>query len=200
MGGFIVTTTVKLKDQTEVLIRPMTMDDSERSLAFFRALPEEDRACLRRDVTRPEIIQERLGEMEQGTAKRLVALAGDEIVADGALELTRHGWEKHIGELRLIVARPYQHKGLGVLMARALHDLAVSEQIEEIVVKTTRSQITAVKIFRKLGFHEELLLRNYVRDSHGRKQDLVLMRCKVQDLVRQLDDYLSELDLHGRRT
>ena len=193
-------TTVRLKDQTEVLIRPMTQDDAAKSLAFFRALPEEDRACLRRDVTRPELIEERLREMEQGRAKRLVAIAGDEIVADGALEITPYGWEKHIGELRLIVARPYQKRGLGVFMARALLDLAATEQIEELVVKMMRSQAPAQSIFRRLGFHEELLLRDYVRDGHGRKQDLVLMRSKLQELIEELDDYLAELDDHARRS
>lgn len=192
--------TVRLKDQTEVLIRPMALDDAERSLAFFCALPEEDRACLRRDVTQPEIVQERLREMEQGKARRLVAIADDEIVADGALELTPFGWEKHIGELRLIVARPYQKRGLGVHMARALHDLAAKEQIEEVVVKMMRSQAPAQNIFRRLGFHEELLLRDYVRDGHGRKQDLVLMRSKLKDLMEELDEYLAELDDHARRS
>jgi len=195
-----MSTTVKLKDQTEVVIRPMTAEDADRSLAFFRALPEEDLECLRRDVTRPEVVQERLREMEQGTAKRIVAVAGDEIVADGALELTHFGWEKHVGELRLIIAPPYRHKGLGMLMARTLHDLAVNHGIEEVVVKMMRSQGEPQSIFRKLGFHEEILLRDYLRDRHGRKQDLVLMRCKLRDLMEELDDYFAELDDIARRS
>ena len=80
-----MTKTVKLKDQTEVLIRTMTPDDFSKSLAFFRALPEEDRIFLRRDVTKPEVIKERIREIEEGSAKRLLALVDDEIVADGAL-------------------------------------------------------------------------------------------------------------------
>ena len=71
------TKTVKLKDQTEVLIRAMTRDDLERSLAFFGALPEEDRACLRRDVTKLEVIQQRIRELEESSVKRLVAIVDD---------------------------------------------------------------------------------------------------------------------------
>ena len=105
------TKTVTLKDQTQVLVRPMRSDDLERSLAFFRALPEEDRLPLRRDVTTPEVAQERMREIEEGSARRLVALVGDEIVADGTLDLAHYGWERHVGEMRLIVAVPISAKG-----------------------------------------------------------------------------------------
>ena len=77
------TESLKLRDGTEVLIRPMTTGDLEKSHAFFVALPEEDRICLRRDVTKLSVIQQRIQEMQDGIVKRLIALANDEIVADG---------------------------------------------------------------------------------------------------------------------
>jgi L-amino acid N-acyltransferase YncA len=180
-----VTNAAKLKDGTEVVIRPMTKDDLDRSLAFFRALPKEDRACLRRDVTKREIAEERVHEMEVGAVRRLVALIGDEIVADGALELSRSGWEHHVGELRIIVARTCQRKGLGVLMASALYELAASEDLEEIVVKMIESQAAARSIFSRLGFREEAVLYNFVRDTAGVRRNLVLMRCELEKLWRE---------------
>ncbi len=191
--------TVKLKDRSEVLIRPMRADDLEKSLAFFRALPEEDRACLRRDVTKPEVVQERIREMEEGSVKRLVAVAGDEIVADGALELAAYGWEQHVAEIRLIVARKCQRNGLGMLMARALYEVASEMGIEQIVVRMMASQGAARNIFRKLGFREEALLRDYARDCQGKKQDLVLMRCELEDLWRQLEELIYESDVRAFR-
>ena len=139
--------TVVLKDGKEVLIRAMKREDLERSLTFFRALPEEDRLSLRRDLTIREVIEERIREMEQGTVKRLVAVADETIVADGALEFSHLGWERHVAELRLVVAAPYQRKGLGMLMAGALYDFGVSAGIEEIVVKMMASQTAALRIF-----------------------------------------------------
>jgi len=175
----------RLKDGTGVQIRPMTEKDMQASLAFFRALPEEDRECLRRDVTRPEVIEERIHEMAVGSVRRLVAVANGEIVADGSLELSRSGWERHVGELRIIVARTFQRKGLGMAMANALYDLAASEDLEEIVVKMIESQAAARSIFQRLGFREETVLRNYVKDSRGTKRNLVLMRCELEDLSRE---------------
>ena len=188
--------TVKLKDDKEVLIRAMKREDLEVSLVFFRALSEEDRLSLRRDLTTRERIEERLREMEEGTVKRLVAVAGETIVADGALELSHFGWERHIAELRLIVATPYQHKGLGMLMAGALYDVAASAGIEEIVVKMASTQTDALRIFQKLGFRQEAVLRHYVKDMKGNRKDLVLMRCPLQDLWQKYEDLVHETDIH----
>lgn len=186
--------TVKLKDQTEVIIRPMTADDLDRTLAFFLALPEEDRAYLRVDVTNRQVVKQRIQEIQSGRVKRLVAVAGDEIVADGSIELSREEWKRHAGELRLIVAHPFQRKGLGVVMARELYGLAAAAKVEEIVVKMMRPQIAAISIFRKLGFHEEVLLPHYVRDLTGRKQDLVIMRCDLEALWREMEDFQGDFD------
>jgi L-amino acid N-acyltransferase YncA len=185
---------VKLKDNQEVLIRPMKREDLEESLAFFRALSEEDRLSLRRDSTTREVIEERIREMEKGAANRLVAVADKTIVADGALGLSRFGWERHLAELRLIVATPYQRKGLGMLMAGALYDLAASAGIEEIVVRMMASQTAALRIFHKLGFHDEVVLRDYVKDMKGARKDLVLMRCRLEDLWQKYEDFVHETD------
>ena len=97
---------VKLKDGTGVLIRELSKDDVDRSFAFFEALPEEDRAYLRVDVTKRELVRQRIYTMESTGIHRLVAVVDDQIVADGALELQSLGWKEHMAELRLIVARP----------------------------------------------------------------------------------------------
>ncbi len=184
----------KLKDGTEITIRQMREDDIEKSFAFFQSLPDEDRAYLRVDVTKHWVVEERIRAMEAGGVKRLIALHNDEIVADGALELPGYGWERHVGEFRLIVARPYQRKGLGMLMASELYMLAVQEKVEEIVVRMMRPQVAARGIFRKLGFHEEILLPDYVKDIKGRKQDLILMRCNLEGMWQELEHYISSFD------
>ncbi len=190
---------VKLKDQTEVLIREMTQQDLDRSLSFFAALPAEDRAYLRRDVTQREVVERRTREIDTGAAIRLVALVEDRIVADGSLELSGEAWKRHVGELRLIVARDYQRKGLGILMARELYGLAAGARVEEIIVKMMRPQKAARSIFSKLGFREEAVLPDYVKDLGGRKQDLILMRCDLEALWSEMEDFLASGDWQRTR-
>lgn len=189
---------VHLKDGTEVLIRPLTKDDLDKSFAFFQELPEEDRRYLRGDVTKRENVERRIRQMDSGKVRRLVALVNDEIVADGALELTGREWAAHVGELRLIVARHYQRKGLGMLMANELYALAAAEKLEEVLVRMMRPQVAARTIFRKLGFREEVMLPDQVKDRSGSSQDLILMRCDLEAMWRELETFFAESD--WRRT
>jgi L-amino acid N-acyltransferase YncA len=190
---------VTLRDGTLARIRPMTENDLERSLAFFQSLPKEDTFFLRIDVTKRPLVEKRIRDIATGRVKRLVAVVDDQIVADGALELAGHGWSEHVGELRLIVGREYQRKGLGMLMARELYHLAVAEKVEEIVVRMMRPQHGAQRIFRRLGFHDQTLLPEYVKDREGKLQDLVLMRCNLATLWRELEDYFADSDWQRTR-
>jgi ribosomal protein S18 acetylase RimI-like enzyme len=191
--------TLTLKDGGEVIVRPMRADDVDRSFAFFQALPAEDRRYLRVDVTRREVVEKRIRDVEAGIVKRLVALVNDEIVADASLELAGHEWTSHVGEIRLIVARPFQRRGLGMLMARELYGLAAELQVEQILVSMMRPQTSARRIFRKLGFHEEVILPDYVKDRGGRTQDLIMMRCDLEAAWRDLEDFFSHSDWQRTR-
>jgi ribosomal protein S18 acetylase RimI-like enzyme len=190
---------MQLKDGREVLIREMREEDHDRSLGFFQELPDEVRNYLRGDVKRPGFIEDRLRDMKLGRVRRIVALAGDRIVGDGALELAGHGWEKHVGELRLIIAKDYQRQGLGTMMARELYGIANEENMEEIVVSMMRDQEVVRNLFKRFGFHDEVLLPGFVKDVDGKKHDLSLMRCKLAELWEKLEEHLTMSDWESRR-
>jgi len=190
---------VRLKDGTEVVIRDLVPNDLELSLSFFRSLPPEDRIYLRNDVTKRKVIQDRILIMTMDRIKRLVAVADDQIVADGSLESEGYAWKDHIAELRLIVARPYQRRSLGMLLARELYLLATNKKVEEILAKIMRPQVAALKIVERLGFREQTVLPDYVRDVDGQKHDLIIMRCKLQVLMNELEEYFTLSDWQRSR-
>jgi ribosomal protein S18 acetylase RimI-like enzyme len=183
-----------LKDGTEIIIRELHANDLDKLMKFYSALPPEDRKYLRIDVTNKEVVEQRIELTKSGMVFRLAALFEDEIIADGALELSGEEWRKHQGELRAIVARPFQHKGLGMILVRELYFLAVEKNVEKVVVKMMRPQISAQRIFRKLGFREEHLIPDYVRDQSGAKQDLIIMTCNIKDLWKELEHFYTDSD------
>ena len=185
---------VRLKDGSEVLVRDQTRGDVAASLAFFRSLSDEDRAYLRRNVKKREVVEQRVREVEAGTARRLLAVVDDEIVADGTLELSGEEWKEHVGELRLIIAPSWRRKGLGIAMARELYLAAAAARVEEILVRLMRPQKAARAIFRKLGFRQEVVLPDYVRDQGGLKQDMILMRCDLEALWQEMEDFIANED------
>jgi L-amino acid N-acyltransferase YncA len=192
-------TTVKLKNGTEVRIRRQRKGDLDQLYAFFRELPDRDKRFLRYDVSQRDVLEQRFRATRSGRVQRVVAVVGNKIAADGVLELEGHGWKEHVGELRLFVSRAYRRKGLGILMARELYRLAAKAGLEEIVVKMMRPQIAARKIFRQLGFHEEVVLPDYVKDRGGKIQDLIVMRCDLSGLWEKLEDYFAHSDWQRTR-
>jgi RimJ/RimL family protein N-acetyltransferase len=189
-----VETSVSLKDGRDITIRTMTAADTEDSYNFFCSLPDEDRRYLRVDVTRRELVENRILEMSGNRVERLVAVQGDAIVADGALELAGHGWGNNIGELRLIVGRDFQRQGLGSLMSRELYFLAVQHKLDRIVVRVMRPQIGAQRIMHRLGFREEFLIPKHVRDLRGEWQDLIIMRCNLDDMWCEMESLFEKGD------
>jgi RimJ/RimL family protein N-acetyltransferase len=191
--------TVTLKDGKSVTIRRMRPDDVELSYAFFCALPPEDRVYLRTDVTQRDLVERRTTELNPERAERVVVVYGDEIVGDGTLELQGHGWGDNVAEVRLIVARPWQRLGLGTVIARELFHLASRRRVDRVVARLMRPQQGAHRIMRRLGFHEEFLIPEHVRDQDGNWQDLIIMRCPLDQLWRDIEYELTTGDFQRHR-
>ncbi len=190
---------VKLKDGTEIVLRQLKKKDWKRLTAFFKSLPKEDRIYLRVDVTDKETIKQIIKSSKLGECKRIIALINDEIAATGLLELEKRKWKKHFGEIRLLVSKSYRRKGLGMLVARELYLFAISEKVEEIIVKMMKPQVAAISIFKRMGFKRETVLPEYVKDLGGTKRDLIIMRCNVNDMWKELEDYIEDSDWQRTR-
>ena len=183
-----------LKDGKKILIRPLTLKDLDKLMAFYKSLPPDDRKYLRVDVTDRRVVADRSPPTDAGPVFRIIALYKDKIVADGALELSGEEWRRHQGEVRLIVARPFRRKGLGMVMIRELYFLAAARNVATVVAKMMRPQKAAQTIFHRLGFREEALLPDYVKDLTGRTQDLLIMIADLGDMWSEVDHFYSDSD------
>lgn len=190
---------VKLKDGTEIVLRQLKKKDRNRLTVFFRSLPKEDRIYLRVDITDKETIKQIIKSSKLGESRRIIALDNDNIIAAGLLELEKRKWKKHFGEIRLLVSKSYRRKGLGMLLARELYLLAISEKVEDIIVKMMKPQVAAIDIFKRMGFKEEAVLPDYVKDLEGTKRDLIIMRCDVHEMWKELEEYLADSDWQRTR-
>jgi RimJ/RimL family protein N-acetyltransferase len=183
-----------LKDGTAVVLREPTMEDLERSRRFFLALPAEDQRYLREDVTQRVIVERRIRQAETGEVYRIVALVGDDIVADGALEFSGEAWHRHLGEIRVIVARDYRCRRLGALLIAHLFRAAQRRGLEKVVVKMAAPQMAARTICERLGFHLDAVLPDHIKDSEGNLQALVVMSCTLDEVWRELRGFYRDDD------
>ena len=190
---------VNLKNDKTVLIRHMQPGDVQASFDFFQKLSPDDRKYLRVDVTNWEFVERRVRLSGDVGVERLVAVDDGEIVGDGALELGGHGWGDNIAEIRLIIAGEFQRTGLGTVLARELHMLAAAKKVDRIVARLMRPQKGAYHIMRNLGFLEEFLIPEMVRDRSGQWQDMIIMRCNLAKLWNEMETMFELSDWQRHR-
>ncbi len=189
---------VTLRDGQPVVIRSMEVKDGPALLAFFRALPEEDRLFLRDDVTKPEWLERFLRQTDYTGRVSLLAEHAGQVVGNATLYRPLHGWSVHVGEIRVAVAREFQRQGLGTALAKELVQVAMDAGVEKMVASVVENQVSAKRAFEKLGFHPEAVLKGHVKDIHGTRRDLVILANDVSHIWEAMEsilrDYSPSLD------
>jgi RimJ/RimL family protein N-acetyltransferase len=181
-----------LKDGTQVVVRPLDAQDAPALLEFYRALPEEDRLYLRDDVTKPEWVDRFVAHVKHHEVVSLIALHGKKVVGEASLYRALHGWTAHVGEIRVSVSPNLRRSGLGTTLARDLVKLAIGLGVEKMIAQMVESQISAQRMFEKLGFRQEAVLRGHVRDIHGIKRDLLIASNDVSHLWEAMEAMVSD--------
>ena len=183
-----------LKDGTAVHLRKPTMEDVDRSLSFFRTLSPDERRYLRVDVTRKEVVEARIQQAEAGDVYRIVALVDDEIVGDGALNLSLAPWRRHVGEIlvgeiRVIVDPASRRRWLGTALIRDLFCVAQRLMLEMVVVRIAAPQLAARELCERLGFRVDGVMPEEVEDSEGNLHAMVLLSCHLDEMWKALRDF-----------
>jgi RimJ/RimL family protein N-acetyltransferase len=187
--------TVKTKDGTSVVIRPLARDDAPALLTFFRALPEDDRLFLREDVTKKEVIERWISQLDYEKVFPVVAELRSAIIGDATLHFNQHGWHRHMAEIRCVVARAHQKKGLGTILMHELVSHAGQKGVDRIRAEMMDTQLSAQKAFHRLGFKKAAELKNFVVDINGKSHGLVIMVNDVSDLWKKMEDLLIDYDI-----
>lgn len=179
---------VALKDGS-VTLRYLTSSDREAALDFARALPAHDLLFLRRDITRPEVIDLWLEGIERGRITSVLAERGGSVQGYATVDRGELSWSPHVAELRVLVAASMRGNGLGHILTQEAFALALGLGIEKIIAQMTVDQKGARAVFEGMGFRPEALLRDHVKDREGRKYDLLILSHDVAKFEAQREAY-----------
>ena len=169
-----------LKDGSRVILRPMVKEDRDKLLEFFRGLDEKDILFLRTDVRDPAVIDHWVKNIDYQKVFPLLAEADGRIVGDATLHMRKVGWKRHLGNIRLVVARDYQGKGLGSLLINEVVELAGEFGLEKLIAEIHLQAAKAMATFKTAGFSVKAVFEDLVKDPQGHNSDLVVMVCDVQ--------------------
>jgi len=183
---------VKLKDGKQIELRLLEKDDLPALITFFKELPVRDRMYLRSDVINPDYVMRRFGEVDSEKMYPVIAEIDGLIVGIGTLFRAEFGWQRHLGELRVVVSKPFQRKGLCTILVRELFLHAVKTDLFKIQAEIMEMQESAISAFQRMGFHQEAVLKNHVTDINGKRRNLVIMSLDIEELWGMMEDFVPD--------
>ena len=172
---------IMLKDETQVVLRPLTEGDQAGLLDLFQRLPEEERLYLKEDVTSPQVIQSWTADIDFSRVIPIVALSDGNIVADASLLRSRAIARSHIGEIRIVVDPAFREVGLGRRLIRELLDVAVTLGLHKVFFElVSKHEDTAISAAMSVGFQQVGVLTERIRDVWGDYRDLVQLELPLR--------------------
>jgi len=159
-------------------IRPLRLADAEGAAAFFARLPKDDLTFIKED----QLDAPKMRDWAVATdALRLVAEDANGRIAGMIAVTPGTGLSRHVGEVLLVVDAAKRRRGIGRSLVQAALVSAVRDlRLSKLFVEVVASQDAMVRMFGKLGFAVEALLRDHLRDRVGNKRDLILL-CHLID-------------------
>jgi len=184
--------TATVRNGTVIALRPMVREDEAKLLDFFRRLPPEDRLFLKDDVTDPKVIHTWAENLDYHRVIPILAEHEGRIVGDATLHRARYGWSTHVGEIRLVTDPEFRRQRLGRILAREIFFLALVLKLNKVVAEMMEDQQGAVRVFTAMGFEQEAVLKNHVRDLEGKYHNLVIMSQDVIGFWRRIEDRIAD--------
>jgi len=170
---------VTLKDGTYVLLRPMNGDDEKPLLEFYSSVSDDDMRYFRHYVKDPSVVRDWAEHLDYSKVLPILALVKDRVVGSASLHFC-NGPKRHVGEVRLFLARDFRKRGLGMKMIKALIDLARKQGLGILLAEVLAEQTKVVKAFEMLGFKAQATLDDYFLFPDGDSCDVVLMTMSLR--------------------
>jgi RimJ/RimL family protein N-acetyltransferase len=163
----------------EITLRLAEPSDRDDILAFGRSLPGHDLLFLRVDITDPKVVDEWMENMKKGRTITILAESEGKLIGWVNLHRDEVAWQRHVGEIRVLLKPELRGIGLGKIMANEGFSIAKDLGLQKMMVRMTTDQRGARGMVEALGFRPEALLADFVMDREGRTHDLLIMSYDV---------------------
>lgn len=171
--------------QRTVTLRPIAFGDRDTLVAFARTLPQDDLLFLDRDITQESVVDRWLAEVAAGDLVTVAAWDDDTVIGYATYDRGNVRWTRHVAELRVAVAEAARRIRLGGLLLELVFEMAIADGVTKVIARMTPDQLGALRLFQRLGFHEEAVLKDHALDGTGALRDLLVLSFHTQQHPEQ---------------
>jgi L-amino acid N-acyltransferase YncA len=163
-----------LNNGRRVLLRPLLEEDQKRLYDLFSGATEEDVKFLKDDVKDPVVVERWVSNINYDKVLPLVAYTDERIVGDCTLHRGQNT-TRHVGEIRIFLARDFRGVGLGSKMIQEVFEIAKKLDLMFLTGEIILDHVKVIKAFRRLGFDLRCTLDDYLMRRDGVTHEVALM-------------------------
>lgn len=166
---------LRLRDGTTVVVRPLGKRDEAKLHKFFLAVPEEERLFIKQPVFDRTMFREWCRHPDFDRNLPLVMLHGQKIIGEATLHQRLGGWKRHIGLVTLLTHPQYRGRYVSKILVSELVDIARHCGLRRLEAEVNGERKIALSVLAQLGFNKLMHLSDYVVDMKAVPHDYVLM-------------------------
>jgi RimJ/RimL family protein N-acetyltransferase len=153
---------------TSFEVRPGRAEEARALAELFAAVAEERDGIATEPPVDVEARTEQFAATIDGT---VVAVAGDELIGSLHIHPARFG----VGDLGMLVARPWRGHGVGSALLAAAIEKARAEGLHKLSLEVFPHNEAGLALYRKFGFVEEGRRVRHYRRASGELWDAIVM-------------------------
>src|SRR5208283_881116 len=166
---------MKLRDGTECVVRPLGKRDETRLHKFFLAVPEEERLFIKQPVFDREMFKEWCRHADFERNLPLLMLHGQKIIGEATLHQRGGGWKRHIGLVTVLTHVQYHGRDVAKILVAELIEIARYCGLGKLESELNGERKVAIRALEQLGFSALMHLPDYVLDMKAVPHDYVIM-------------------------
>jgi len=163
---------IKLKDNREVTVRFLTVDDKDKLFQLFSSMSDDALEWSMAPYT-IEVIQRWIDNIKNLIA--LVAEWNNKIVGYTAIYKFPHPRRKGVGNQLIYLHQDFHNVKLGTAMMEKLLQLAKKEGMHKIELQVVADNEVAIHLYEKFGFEIEGVSKDSFLGSDGKYHDMTHM-------------------------
>lgn len=166
---------LKLRDGTGVVIRPVGRQDEARLHKFLCAVPEEERLFIKRPVLQRALFREWFRHPDFADSSVLLMLHGKKVVGEVTLRQRPGGWKRHIGVITVLTHPDYRGRDVAKILVTAQIEIARALGLNKLECELNGERKVAIRALEDIGFHYLMQQTDYVLDMKAVPHDYILM-------------------------
>jgi RimJ/RimL family protein N-acetyltransferase len=166
---------MKLRDGTTAVVRPLRKQDEIRLHKFLVQVPEPERLFIKKPIFDRSQFQAWFRHPDREDSQVLLMWHGQKIIGETTLRLRPGGWKRHIGKVTVLTHPDYRGRDVAKILVTEQIEIARALGLAKLEAELNGERTVAIRALEELGFHFLMRQDDYVFDMQAVTHDYILM-------------------------